>query len=64
MEALEEALALYDAPEIFNTDKGAQWTSREFTSVLREHGINISMDRKDRWMDNVFIGLLWQSLRL
>ncbi len=63
VEALEEALALYGVPEIFNTDQGAQFTSLEFTSVLKEHGIKISMDGKGRWMDNVFIERLWRSLK-
>jgi putative transposase len=63
IEALEEALALYGVPEIFNTDQGSQFTSCEFTSVLKEHGINISMDGKGRWMDNVFIERLWRSLK-
>lgn len=63
VEALEEALALYGVPEIFNTDQGAQFTSDVFTSVLKEHGIKISMDGKGRWMDNVFIERLWRSLK-
>lgn len=63
VEALEEALALYDAPEIFNTDQGAQFTSWDFTAVLKTHGIKISMDGKGRWMDNVFIERLWRSLK-
>ena len=63
VEALEEALALYGVPEIFNTDQGSQFTSCEFTSVLKEHGIKISMDGKGRWMDNVFIERLWRSLK-
>ena len=63
VEALEEALALYGVPEIFNTDQGAQFTSCVFTSVLKEHGIKISMDGKGRWMDNVFIERLWRSLK-
>ncbi len=63
VEALEEALTLYGVPDIFNTDQGSQFTSLEFTSVLKEHGINISMDGKGRWMDNVFIERLWRSLK-
>lgn len=63
VEALEEALALYGVPDIFNTDQGSQFTSCEFTSVLKEHGIKISMDGKGRWMDNVFIERLWRSLK-
>lgn len=63
LEALEEALALYGVPDIFNTDQGAQFTSCEFTSVLQDHGIKISMDGKGRWMDNVFMERLWRSLK-
>jgi len=63
VEALEEALALYGVPDIFNTDQGSQFTSCDFTSVLKEHGINISMDGKGRWMDNVFVERLWRSLK-
>ena len=63
VEALEEALRLYGAPEIFNTDQGAQFTSEEFTSVLKQHNISISMDGKGRWMDNVFIERLWRNLK-
>ena len=46
VEALEEALARYGAPEIFNTDQGAQFTSEAFTDVLKTHGVAISMDGK------------------
>ena len=63
IEALEEALALYGVPDIFNTDQGSQFTSCEFTSVLQDHGISISMDGKGRWIDNVFIERLWRSLK-
>ena len=63
VEALEEALEQYGAPEIFNTDQGSQFTSMEFTGVLREAGVQISMDGKGRWMDNVFIERLWRSLK-
>lgn len=63
VEALEEALSLYGAPEIFNTDQGSQFTSFDFTGVLKENGIKISMDGKGRWMDNVFIERLWRSLK-
>ncbi|GJL50337.1 MAG: hypothetical protein NPIRA01_15640 [Nitrospirales bacterium] len=56
-------MALYGVPDIFNTDQGSQFTSDEFTSVLKEHGIKISMDEKGRWMDNVFIERLWRSLK-
>jgi putative transposase len=63
VEALEEALARYGTPEIFNTDQGSQFTSLEFTRVLQEAGARISMDGKGRWMDNVFIERLWRSLK-
>ncbi len=63
VEALEEALERYGPPEIFNTDQGSQFTSLEFTEVLKRAGIRISMDGKGRWMDNVFIERLWRSLK-
>ena len=63
VEALEEALARYGAPEIFNTDQGAQFTSEAFTDVLKAHGVAISMDGKGRWIDNVFIERLWRSVK-
>ena len=63
VEALEEALARYGQPEIFNTDQGSQFTGFEFTRVLKEAGIRISMDGRGRWMDNVFIERLWRSLK-
>jgi putative transposase len=62
-EALEEALDRYDAPEIFNTDQGSQFTSEGFTSVLQAHGVAISMDGRGRWLDNVFIERLWRSVK-
>lgn len=61
--ALEEALARFGRPEIFNTDQGSQFTSTDFTGVLAAAGIRISMDGKGRWMDNVFIERLWRSLK-
>ena len=63
IEALEEAIRLYGTPEIFNTDQGAQFTSDEFTGILKQHNITISMDGKGRWMDNVFIERVWRSLK-
>lgn len=53
--ALEEAIARYGRPDIFNTDQGSQFTSFAFTTTLRDAGIRISMDGRGRWMDNVFI---------
>jgi len=63
IEALEEALARYGRPEIFNTDQGSQFTSPRFTGMLQEAGVRISMDGRGRWMDNVFIERLWRSLK-
>ena len=63
VEALHEALERYGPPAIFNSDPGSQFTSVEFTDVLKEAGIRISMDGKGRWMDNVFIERLWRSLK-
>jgi putative transposase len=63
LEALGEALARYGQPEIFNSDQGSQFTSPRFTGLLREAGIRISMDGRDRWIDNVFIERLWRSLK-
>ena len=61
--ALEEALARFGTPEIFNTDQGSQFTSAAFTGMLVKAGIKISMDGRGRWMDNVFIERLWRSLK-
>jgi putative transposase len=63
LEALEEALARFGRPEIFNTDQGSQFTSLRFTGLLRDAGVRISMDGRGRWMDNVFIERLWRSLK-
>ena len=61
--ALEEALARFGTPEIFNTDQGSQFTGAAFTGTLAKAGIKISMDGRGRWMDNVFIERLWRSLK-
>jgi putative transposase len=63
LEALEEAIAVYGAPEIMNTDQGSQFTSQAFTGMLEEHGIRISMDGKGAWRDNVFVERLWRSVK-
>lgn len=62
-EALEEALAKYGKPEIFNTDQGSQFTSEEFTGVLKMHEIAISMDGRGRALDNVFVERLWRTVK-
>ena len=59
VEALEEAIARYGAPEIFNSDQGSPFTSNDFTQVLKNHNISISMDGKGRWVDSVVVERLW-----
>ena len=63
IEALEEALARYGRPEIFNTDQGSQFTSMDFTGVLLANAIAISMDGKGAWRDNVFVERIWRSVK-
>ena len=63
VETLEDALARYGKPEIFNTDQGSQFTGAAFTSLLASHGIAISMDGKGAWRDNVFVERLWRSVK-
>ena len=63
VEAVQEAIDVYGAPEIFNTDQGSQFTSEAFTDVLKAHDVRISMDGKGRWLDNVFVERLWRSLK-
>jgi putative transposase len=63
IEALDEALARHDRPDIFNTDQGSQFTSASFTGVLLKAGIAISMDGKGSWRDNVFVERLWRSVK-
>ena len=63
IEALEEALARFGKPEIFNTDQGSRFTSIDFTGVLKREEIAISMDGKGCWRDNVFVERLWRSVK-
>jgi putative transposase len=63
VEALEEAIARFGAPEIMNTDQGSQFTSAAWTDVLKAEDTSISMDGKGRWIDNVFIERLWRSVK-
>ena len=63
VDALHEALRRYGTPEIFNTDQGSQFTSDDFTEVLKDAGVRISMDGKGRWVDNVFVERLWRSVK-
>ena len=61
-EALEEVLAR-GKPDVFNTDQGSQFTSLEFTQVLQECGVKISMDGKGRYQDNIFVERLWRTVK-
>jgi putative transposase len=63
LEAVEEALARHDKPEIFNTDQGSQFTSQDFTGLLLDNAIAISMDGRGAWRDNVFVERLWRSVK-
>ena len=63
VDAVEEALAKYGCPRIFNTDQGSQFTSTEFTSVLIKNEIAISMDGKGAWRDNVFVERFWRTVK-
>ena len=63
IEAVEEAVARYGKPDIFNTDQGSQFTSEAFTGLLKQHGIRISMDGQGAWRDNVFVERLWKSVK-
>ena len=63
IEALEEAIACHGRPEIFNTDQGSQFTGHDFTGVLNQAGIAISMDGKGSWRDNVFVERIWKTVK-
>jgi putative transposase len=63
IEAVQEAMNKYGKPEIFNTDQGCQFTSLEFTGLLKDNDIQISMDGKGCWRDNVFVERLWKSIK-
>jgi putative transposase len=63
VDAVREAIHRYGRPEIFNTDQGSQFTSTDFTELILDHGIRISMDGKGCWRDNVFVERLWRSVK-
>jgi len=63
LEAVEEAIERHGKPEIMNTDQGSQFTSQAFTGLLKDNGIQISMDGKGAWRDNVFVERLWRSVK-
>lgn len=63
LDAVQEAMTQYGSPEIFNTDQGCQFTSQEFTGLLKAQEIQISMDGKGCWRDNVFVERLWKNIK-
>jgi putative transposase len=63
LDAVQEAITQYSSLEIFNPNQGCQFTSQEFTGLLTHHGIQISMDGKGCWRDNVFVERLWRSIK-
>ena len=63
VDALDEAISQYGAPEIMNTDQGSQFTGAAFIGTLTQHNIRISMDGKGCWRDNVFVERLWKSIK-
>ena len=63
IDAVEEAIAKYGCPEIFNTDQGCQFTDKDFVDTLKDRGIKISMDGKGAWRDNVFVERFWRSVK-
>tara|TARA_B100001250_G_C19296435_1_gene569884 strand:+ start:214 stop:501 length:288 start_codon:yes stop_codon:yes gene_type:complete len=62
-DVLTEVIAKYEAPEIFNTDQGSQYTSSNHTDLLLKHGIKIAMDGKVRATDNIAIERFWRSAK-
>jgi len=63
LDAVNEAIAKYGCPEILNTDQGSQFTSQAFTGILKDNNIQISMDGKGAWRDNVFVERLWRTIK-
>jgi putative transposase len=63
IDAVKEALQRYGTPDIFNTDQGSQYTSDEFTGLLKDHNVKISMDGKGRALDNIFVERLWRTVK-
>ena len=63
VDALEEAIMKYGAPEIMNTDQGSQFTCSDFIGLVHQHGVHVSMDGKGCWRDNVFVERLWKSVK-
>ena len=60
---MEEAITRFGIPGIFNTDQASQFTAEGFPEVLERYGIRISMDAKNRALDNIYIERFWRSLK-
>jgi len=63
IEALKEAMGIYGVPAIFNSDQGSQFTSYGFIKVLKDAGVEISMDSQGRWRDNIYVERFWRTLK-
>lgn len=63
IDALEEALSLFGIPEVHNSDQGSQFTSQSYVGILTANGIQVSMDGRGRFLDNIFVERLWRSLK-
>lgn len=63
IDAVEEAIATFGCPEIFNTDQGSQFTDQDFVKAIKDRGIALSMDGKGAWRDNVIVERFWRSLK-
>ncbi|EQD30428.1 Integrase catalytic region, partial [mine drainage metagenome] len=63
LDVLQEALRKYGVPEIFNTDQGSHFTADGWVSILKEHGVQISMDGKGRALDNVYVERFWRTIK-
>jgi len=63
VEALQEAYARFGRPDIVNTDQGSQFTAQEFVDAVIGHGVQLSMDGRGAWRDNVFVERVWRSIK-
>ena len=64
IEVLDEAVRLYGAPEIINSDQGCQYTSKDWTEACEKYGITMSMDGRGRAKDNIWIERFWRTLKM
>lgn len=63
LKALRQAVSVFGAPKIMNTDQGCQYTSEAWINELKSHGVRISMDGRGRALDNVFVERLWRTVK-